>query len=435
MLSAGARCFSSTASISAASAHQAPAPYRSITLTEPRQRLSALARTIAPSPTLAMNKRSSEAGTMGRPIIPMSLGEPDFHTPDLVKAAGIKAIEQNVTKYTAADGAPDLKSAIIAKLQRENGISAQADQVVVTSGAKVVTFAALQCLLDPGDEVIIPAPCWPSYIDLVKLAGGKPVVIPTREAAGFRVSAAELADACGPRTRALILNSPSNPTGAVYGEDELRQFAEVIAAREDVWVLADELYEHLYYTPAKPVSFGAVASGVANRTITINGLSKGYCMTGWRLAFAVGPQDAMAAIANVIGQIQGSSSSISQAAAVVALGGGGDILEANRERFRERRDLLVSGLNGIAGISARAPEGAFYVYANCSGLIGRRTAAGRHIASDAALAEALLIEAGVSSVAGSAFGLSPYLRLSYALDTSKIAEGISRIDAFSRSLA
>ncbi|MDX3809890.1 pyridoxal phosphate-dependent aminotransferase [Bosea thiooxidans] len=403
-------------------------------MTEPRQRLSALARSISPSPTLAMNKRSREAGTASRPLIPMSLGEPDFHTPAPVKAAGIRAIEQNFTKYTAADGTSDLKGAILEKLRRENGISAQANQIVVAGGAKVATFAALQCILDPGDEVIIPTPYWPSYIDLVKLAGGTPVIVPTTEASGFKLTTAELNSVLGPRTRALILNSPSNPSGAVYDQDELRGFAEALADHEKIWVIADELYEHLYYTPTKPVSFAAAAPAISNRTITINGFSKGYCMTGWRLAFAVGPQDVMAAISNVVGQIQGSSSSIAQAAGVVALSGGNDSLEANRQNLRERRDLLVSGLNAIAGLSVRAPEGAFYVYANCSELIGRRTAAGQHIASDVALAEILLTEAGVSSVAGSAFGLSPYLRLSYALDTAKIVMGIERIDEFCGNL-
>lgn len=402
--------------------------------TNKRNRLSHLAGRIVPSSTLAMNKRANEMKEQGRTVIPMSLGEPDFHTPESVKLAGISAIERNFTKYTSADGMVELKGAISEKLLADNGIAAKPAQIVVGSGAKIIILAVLQSILDPGDEVIVPAPYWTSYPELVALAGGGPVLVDCAQSDGFKLNAESLRRNLSARTRALIFNSPSNPSGAIYSEDEIRALAAVLEERPDIWVVTDELYEHLCYGDRRAPSFAAVAVGMADRIVTINGFSKGYCMTGWRLGFAAGPADVMAAVSTMLGQMQGSPSSISQAAALAALQGPQDFLRENRETLRQRRDFLVAAVNAIPGLSATLPEGAFYIYVNCEELIGRRSGSGRLLASDLDVVEALLSEAAISSVHGAAFGKSPYIRLSFALELGQIKEATVRMDVFVRAL-
>jgi len=397
--------------------------------------LSRLAGKIMPSPTLAMNQRAAELKAFGTDIIPLSLGEPDFDTPTHVKTAGIAAIARNFTRYTAASGTIELKKAIAAKLARENGIDFAVDQIVAGSGAKIVIFAALLSVLDPNDEVVVPAPYWVSYPDLVELARGVSVVAAASEMTALKITPANLRSALSERTRALIFNSPSNPSGVVYTAGEIQALANVLIEFPKVWIITDELYEHLIFDNHHAVSFAKAAPALADRVITINGFSKGYVMTGWRLGFAAGPKHVIASIADLLSQMHGSPSSIAQAAAIEALEGDNSFLVHNRARFQSRRDLVLARLAKVPGLSAVKPSGAFYVFVGCAQWIGRVSAGGCALSTDLDVTEALLEEAGVATVPGCAFGLSPFFRISFALDDALLVKAIERIEHFGKALS
>lgn len=389
---------------------------------------------IKPSPTIAMNKRAADMTQAGRDVIPLSLGEPDFHTPENVKEAGIAAIQRNFTKYTNSEGYGALKQAVAGKLLRQNGLTFPEQQVVIGSGSKTVFLAAFWSVVDPGCEVVIPAPYWVSYPDLVEMAGGVPVVVPCSESAGFKLTAADLERAITPKTRAIIFNSPNNPSGAVYSEQEIRALAAVLEKHPKVWVVTDELYEHIVYDNTRVVYFAKAAPAIAGRVVTVCGFSKSYVMTGWRLSFAAGNAPVMTAIGDILSQIHGAPNSIAQAAAIEALEGDQSFIEKNQRVFKERRDLVVERANRIGGLHALKPPGAFYVYVNCGKWIGRTTAAGRHLSNDIAVVEAMLEEAAVATVPGAVFGLSPYFRISYALELERLRTAMDRIEEFGRGL-
>jgi len=389
---------------------------------------------IRPSPTIAMNARASEMKRLGRDVIPLSLGEPDFHTPDNIKAAGIKAIESNFTKYTATDGYGPLKAAIVGKLLKDNGATYTPDQIVVGSGAKVIILAALMSVINPQDEVVIPAPYWVTYPDQVEMCGGKPVFAECTEASGFKITPAILKSSLSPRTRAIIFNSPNNPSGAIYSPAEIESLAAVLKDYPNVWIITDELYEHLVYDDAKTATFAGVVPSLSDRIITINGFSKGYVMTGWRLAFAAGPTHVIKAISDLLSQMTGSANSVAQVAGIEALQGDQSFLKENRKSFQDRRDLVVERINGVPGLSAITPSGTFYVYINCSGWIGRKTANGRILSDDVEVAEALLEESELAVVPGAVFGLSPYFRVSIALEVQSLQKAMDRLDFFANAL-
>jgi len=396
--------------------------------------LATRATQIRPSPTIAMNARAAHMKQVGRDVIPLSLGEPDFHTPANVKAAGIAAINSDFTKYTATDGFPPLKRAIIEKLLRENGTRFLPEQIVVGSGAKVVILAALMSVVDAGDEVIIPAPYWVTYPDQVEIIGGKPVFFATTERSGFKLRPEDLKGVLTERTRALIFNSPNNPSGAVYTADEIRALADVLRGYPEVWIITDELYEHLVFDGRQASSFVQVAPGLADRIITINGFSKGYVMTGWRLAFAAGPKAVIKSMGDLLSQMTGSPNSIAQAAGIEALLGDQSFIKTNQEVFQSRRDFVVKRVNRIPGLSVSSPSGTFYVFINCGAWLGRTSAAGRKMNSDADVAEALLDEAGLAVVPGVAFGSSPYFRISISLDVDVLGLAMDRLESFAAAL-
>jgi len=368
----------------------------------------------------------------GRDVIPLSLGEPDFHTPENVKAAGVKAISSNFTKYTATDGIASLKAAIIDKLLRENGTKFTPDQIVVGSGAKVVIYAAIMSIVDQGDEVIIPAPYWVTYPDQVEMVGGSAVFCYSDEA--FKLSPGALHAALNDRTRAVIFNSPNNPSGAVYTADEIRALAGVLLDYPDVWVITDELYEHLVFDGRTSPSFIDVVPEFADRIITINGFSKGYVMTGWRLAFAAGPRTVIKSIGDLLSQMTGSPNSIAQAAAIEALSGDQGFIRENRLILQRRRDVVVKRLQSIPGLSVVSPAGTFYVFINCGGWLGRTTGGGRKMETDNDVAEALLDEAELAVVPGVVFGSSSHFRISISLDMKLLEKAMDRLDAFAAAL-
>ncbi len=396
--------------------------------------LSKRALEIRPSPTMAMSALASEMKRVGRDVIPLSLGEPDFHTPDNIKSAGIAAIKGNFTKYTAVDGFGPLKSAIAAKLLQQNGTNYSTNEIVVGSGAKIVIYAALLGVVNPGDEVVIPAPYWVTYPDQVELLGGVPVIAIGEEATGFKITPQTLARALSPRTRAIIFNSPSNPSGAVYTKDEIRALAEVLVDHPGVWIISDELYEHLVFDGRTAISFVQAVPEFQNRIIVINGFSKGYVMTGWRLAFAAGPKDVIKAMSDLLSQMTGSPNSIAQAAGIEALEGDQSFMEENRKRFQERRDLVVDCINRIPGLGCLKPAGTFYAYANCGGWLGSTSKGGRKLVSDLDVVEALLDESGLAAVPGQVFGLSPFFRVSISLDESMLRSAMDRLEEFGKSL-
>lgn len=389
----------------------------------PAARLAA----IEVSPIIAVMARARALKATGRDVIALGFGEPDFDTPEHVQDATIAAMRRGETRYTAIDGTPALKQAIARKFATENGLTYTPEEITVATGAKQVIYNAMMATLDDGDEVIIPAPYWSSYLDIALIAGGRPVVPVCSQQDGFKLTPAALARAITPRTRWLFLNSPSNPTGAAYSAAELAALAEVLRAHEHVWVMSDDIYEHLRYGDTPFATIAAVAPELKPRVLTLNGVSKAYCMTGWRLGYAGAPAALIRAMAVVQSQSTSNPSSLSQAGAVAALSGPQDLIAEHNAIFRERRDLVVAALNGIAGVDCPVPDGAFYVYPSVAGLIGRRTAKGALIASDADLVAYLLEEADVAVVPGSAFGLSPHLRLSYATDTATLAEACRRI--------
>ena len=382
---------------------------------------------IQASPAAVITAKAMEMARAGRDVIALSAGEPDFDTPDHVKAAAVRAIGEGKTKYPPLTGIPELREAICRKLERENGLRYAPDQVLVCNGGKQVIYNALTASLDPGQEVVIPAPFWVSYPDMVLLAGADPVVVATDAASGFRLQAAQLDEAITARTRWLILNNPCNPSGAVYSSRELEGIAEVLRRHPHVWVLADDIYEHIIYNGEPFSTMAQVAPDLHGRTLTMNGLSKAYCMTGWRIGYGAGPKELMAAMAKIQSQTTSGASSISQWAGVEALDGDQGFIRNNVAAFRERRDLGVSLLNQADGLSCRSPNGAFYLYVDCRGTVGKRTPRGDTIGTDADLAKYLLDSEEVAVVHGEAFGLSPYFRVSYALATERLREACARI--------
>lgn len=371
----------------------------------------------------------------GRPVIVLGAGEPDFDTPDHVKAAAEQAIRAGQTKYTILDGSMELKAAIAAKFRRENGLDYAGDEITAGAGAKQVIHNAFMATLSPGDEVVLTAPYWTSYADMVKIADGVPVDVLCREENGFRLDAADLDAAITPRTRWLLLNSPSNPTGAAYSAAQLRPILDVLMRHPHVWLMADDIYEHLTYDGMPFASAAALEPGLKSRTLTVNGVSKAYAMTGWRVGYGGGPRELIAAMAVVQSQSTTNPSSVSQAAAIAALTGPQNILTERRDAFQRRRDLVVDGLNAIDGVHCRRPEGAFYTFASCAGLIGRRTPDGDLIDSDSAFCRYLLERHDVAVVPGSCFGLAPYFRLSYATSDQNLREAIRRIAKACRELS
>jgi aspartate aminotransferase len=394
---------------------------------------AALSR-VKPSATLAVTAQARALKAAGRDVIGLGAGEPDFDTPDNIKAAAIAAIQRGETKYTDADGMPALKAAIVAKFARENGLTYETNQIHVSSGGKPVIYNAFVATLNPGDEVIVPAPYWVSYPDMVLLAGGEPVTVIGHEADGFKLRPEALDAAITLRTRWIILNSPSNPTGAAYTRAELEALAVVLRKHPQVWILTDDMYEHLVYGGFDYVTIAQVAPDLYDRTLTCNGVSKAYAMTGWRIGYAGGPKPLIDLMRKVASQTTSNPSSISQWAAVEALNGPQDFLAERASAFERRRDLVVSMLNQATGVRCPNPEGAFYVYPSIEGLIGKTTESGVVITDDEVFTAELLNGEGVAVVQGSAFGLSPYFRISYATSDAALVEGCSRIQRFCASL-
>nr|WP_314431246.1 pyridoxal phosphate-dependent aminotransferase [uncultured Brevundimonas sp.] len=394
---------------------------------------ASLAR-VKPSATLAVTAQARELKRQGRDVIGLGAGEPDFDTPDNIKAAAIEAIRRGETKYTDADGMPELKAAIVAKFARENGLKYETNQIHVASGGKPVIYNAFVATLNPGDEVIVPAPYWVSYPDMVLLAGGEPVTVIGEEADGFKLRPEVLDAAITPRTKWLILNSPSNPTGAAYTRAELEALAVVLRKHPQVWILTDDMYEHLVYGGFDYVTIAQVAPDLYDRILTCNGVSKAYAMTGWRIGYAGGPKPLIDLMRKVASQTTSNPSSISQWAAVEALNGPQDFLAERSAAFEKRRDLVVSMLNQATGIRCPTPEGAFYVYPSIEGLIGKTTETGVVITDDEVFTAELLNQEGVAVVQGAAFGLSPYFRISYATSEAVLEEGCRRIQKFCASL-
>ncbi|QQQ18504.1 pyridoxal phosphate-dependent aminotransferase [Brevundimonas vitis] len=394
---------------------------------------SALAR-VKPSATLAVTAQARALKAEGRDVIGLGAGEPDFDTPENIKAAAIDAIRRGETKYTDVDGIPQLKAAIVAKFARENGLTYTAAQIHVAPGGKPVLYNALVATLSPGDEVIVPAPYWVSYPDMVLLAGGEPVTVVGQEADGFKLRPEVLEAAITPRTKWLILNSPSNPTGAAYTRAELEAIAEVLRRHPQVWVMTDDMYEHLIYGDFDYTTIAQVAPDLYDRVLTINGVSKAYAMTGWRIGYAGGPKPLIDLMRKVASQTTSNPSSISQWAAVEALNGPQDFIAERGQAFQARRDLVVSMLNQANGIRCPNPEGAFYVYPSIEGLIGKTTPGGVVIDSDETFTSELLNAEGVAVVQGSAFGLSPYFRISYATSETVLEEACTRIQRFCAGL-
>lgn len=397
--------------------------------------LSATLDRVKPSPTIAVTNKAAELKRAGKDIIGLGAGEPDFGTPQNIKDAAVAAISAGKTKYTAVDGIPELKEAICTKFKRDNGLDYTPSQVSVSTGGKQVLYNALMATLNEGDEVIIPAPYWVSYPDMVLLAGGTPVVAEASLQTGYKLTADQLEAAITPKTKWLIFNSPSNPTGAGYSWDELKELTDVLMRHPHVWVMTDDMYEHLAYGDFEFCTPAQVEPRLYDRTLTVNGVSKAYAMTGWRIGYAAGPENLIAAMRKVQSQSTSNPCSISQWAAVEALNGPQDFLAPNNEVFMRRRDMVVEMLNAAEGISCPVPDGAFYVYPSIAALIGKTSAGGAEIVDDEAFATALLEETGVAVVFGAAFGLSPNFRVSYATSDEALREACTRIQAFCAGLS
>ncbi|MEP3674497.1 pyridoxal phosphate-dependent aminotransferase [Sulfitobacter sp.] len=397
-----------------------------------------LSRTLArvkPSPTIAVTTKAQELKAAGRDVIGLGAGEPDFDTPQNIKDAAVAAIAAGKTKYTAPDGIIELKQAICAKFKRDNALDYAPSQVSVSSGGKQVLYNALMATMNPGEEVIIPAPYWVSYPDMVLLAGGTPVVVECQLEQNFKMTPEQLEAAITPNTKWLIFNSPSNPTGAGYTWDELKALTDVLLRHPHVWVMSDDMYEHLAYDDFKFCTPAQVEPALYDRTLTVNGVSKAYAMTGWRIGYAAGPEKLIGAMRKIQSQSTSNPCSVSQWAAVEALNGTQDYIAPNNEIFVRRRNLVVDALNAIDGITCPVPEGAFYVYPSISGLIGKTSAAGTLIENDEIFATALLEETGVAVVFGAAFGLSPNFRVSYATSDENLTEACKRITDFCAKLS
>ncbi|MBT8409996.1 MAG: pyridoxal phosphate-dependent aminotransferase [Alphaproteobacteria bacterium] len=397
--------------------------------------LSATLSRVKPSPTIAVTTLAADMKAAGRDVIGLGAGEPDFDTPENIREAAKRAIDAGKTRYTAVDGISELKEAICAKFKRDNSLDYTPAQVTVGTGGKQVLYNALVATLNPGDEVVIPAPYWVSYPDMVLLAGGEPVIVETALEDGFKMSPAQLEAAITPQTKWLIFNSPSNPTGAGYTRAELTALTEVLMRHPHVWVLSDDMYEHLVFDDFTFCTPAEVEPGLYDRTLTMNGVSKAYAMTGWRIGYAAGPEQLINAMRKVQSQSTTNPCSVSQWAAVEALNGPQDFLGPNAALFQRRRDLVVAGLNGAEGITCPKPEGAFYVYPSIAGCIGKTSGGGTKITDDETFAKALLEESGVAVVFGAAFGLSPNFRVSYATSDEALQEACRRIQSFCAALS
>jgi len=388
---------------------------------------------IKPSPTIAVTQKARELKASGKDIIGLGAGEPDFDTPDNIKQAAIQAIKDGDTKYTAVDGTPALKDAIIKKFERENNLKYQIDQITVGAGGKHVIYNAMMATLNEGDEVVVPAPYWVSYPDMVLLAGGIPVILECNEKQGFKINPSELEKTITKKTKWIILNSPSNPTGACYSEKDIREIAKVLEKHPHVYILSDDIYEHVVYAGFKFFTIAQIDS-LKDRVLTMNGVSKAYSMTGWRIGYAAGPKEIIKAIAKIQSQSTTNPSSISQAAAVEALNGTQDFIKQRAKSFQERRDYVVKTLNEIEGIECLNPDGAFYVFPSCKGLIGKKESNGNVIKKDTDFVQSLLENNDVAVVQGSAFGLEGFFRISYATSMENLKKAMEKISSFCKSL-
>jgi len=389
---------------------------------------------IKPSPTIAVTQKARELKASGKDIIGLGAGEPDFDTPDNIKQAAIKAIKDGDTKYTVVDGTPALKDAIIKKFKRENNLEYQVDQITVGAGGKHVIYNVMMATLNEGDEVVVPAPYWVSYPDIVLLAGGKPVILECNEKQGFKINPPELEKTITKKTKWIILNSPSNPTGACYSEKDIREIAKVLEKYPHVYILSDDIYEHVTYEGFKFFTIAQI-EGLKDRVLTMNGVSKAYSMTGWRIGYAAGPKEIIKAIAKIQSQSTTNPSSISQAAAVEALNGTQDFIKERATSFQERRDFVVKALNEIDGIECLNPEGAFYVFPSCKGLIGKKDSDGKELNNDTDFVQSLLENSGVAVVQGSAFGLEGFFRISYATSMVNLKKALEKISSYCKSLS
>ncbi len=389
---------------------------------------------IKPSPTIAVTQKARDLKAAGKDVIGLGAGEPDFDTPDNIKEAAIKAINDGDTKYTAVDGTPALKKAIVEKFKKENNLDYTTDQITVGAGGKHVIYNAMMATLNDGDEVIIPAPYWVSYPDIVLLAGGKPVVMECDEKQGFKINPSDLEKFITPKTKWIILNSPSNPTGACYSENDIKAIANVLEKHKHIYILSDDIYEHVTYEGFKFFTIAQIES-LKDRVLTMNGVSKAYSMTGWRIGYAAGPKDIVKAIAKIQSQSTTNPSSISQAASVEALSGTQDFIKKRADSFQERRDFVVKALNDIDGINCLNPDGAFYVFPSCKELMGKKDSSGKEIKSDTDFVQSLLENSGVAVVQGSAFGLEGFFRISYATSMENLKKALEKISSFCKSLS
>jgi len=388
---------------------------------------------IKPSPTIAVTQKARELKAAGKDIIGLGAGEPDFDTPDNIKKAAIEAINRGDTKYTAVDGTPVLKQAIVNKFKRENNLKYSTDEITVGTGGKQVIYNAFMATLDKGDEVVIPAPFWVSYPDMVLLAGGKPKIIKCDEKEGFKLTPKKLQKAITKKTKWLILNSPSNPTGAGYTKNEIENLSKVLIKNKKIHILSDDIYEHIKYDN---FSFFTIAQipKLKDRTLTMNGVSKSYAMTGWRIGYAAGPKDIIKAIGKIQSQSTSNPSSVSQAAAVEALNGNQNFIQERSDAFKERRDFVVKNLNKIDGINCLNPDGAFYVFPSCKDLLGKKDKRGNKLKTDTDFVQSLLENSGVAVVQGSAFGLEGFFRISYATSMENLKKALEKISTFCKSL-
>ena len=389
---------------------------------------------IKPSPTMAVVKKATELRSAGKDIISLGAGEPDFDTPENIKQAAIQAIKDGKTKYTVVDGTIELKRAVIGKFKRENNLIYNEKQVTVGVGGKHVIFNAILATINPGDEVLIPAPYWVSYPDIVLLAGGTPVIVECEESADFKILPEQIEKNVTKNTKWIILNSPSNPTGSVYSEQELKDIGEILKKFPNVYIMSDDIYEHVLYTKNKFFTIAQIPE-LFSRTLTINGLSKSYAMTGWRVGYAGGPENIIQGIAKIQSQSTTNTSSISQAAAEEALNGTQDFIKKRSDAFKERRDFVVKKLNSIEGLSCKNPEGAFYVFPNCKDCIGKKDVNKKEIVNDTDFVTSLLENTGVAVVQGSAFGKEGYFRISYATSMKNLSEALDKIEEYCKQLS
>ena len=388
---------------------------------------------IKPSPTLAVTQKAREMKDAGKDVIGLGAGEPDFDTPDNIKEAAIDAIRRGETKYTAVDGTPKLKKAIQGKFSRENNLSYELSQISVGTGGKQIIYNAFMATLNPGDEVIIPAPYWVSYPDMVLLAGGKPKIVQCSEKNEFKIKPKELKKAISKKTKWLIINSPSNPTGSCYTEKELEELSEILIKNKRIYILSDDIYEHITYDDFKFFTIAQI-DALKDRTLTMNGVSKSYSMTGWRIGYGAGPKEIIKAMAKIQSQSTTNPSSISQAAAVEALNGTQEFIKTRTESFKERRDFVVKSLNKIKGLTCFKPNGAFYVFPNCKSCLNKKDIKNNKIKTDKDFVESLLENAGVAVVQGSAFGLPGFFRISYATSMENLQKALAKIQEFCENL-